>query len=210
MTEPREPSFTAKEVEEAFASLIEPATVAALLQRYNEQKRAEEHEIARMRRMVDIIDEYDEVTLLENEGTLVKPDSLMSVAKSYVYHLRDQEFIDELDKKARLLSLYILATMDGPYTGGEELEEELEHQPIDGLEIKLLMKCYVIDKYGHEAWLPEYDGMEFIDLFSYENMNYFDGESFTEIMAKQPLVNEIREELDRQGFKLAHRKGESS
>ena len=181
--------------------------VAELLRRYGERKQAEALESIRIQRMVDIIDEYDETLLLEGEDDIVHPDNILQAASRYLHNLRDQDIRDELDRKARLASLYILATLDGPYSYGEMLVKNLEHHPVSDSDVKLLMRQYVVEKYGQEAWLSEYDETDFFELFS--EMTHFDGDSVGEILRGLPLIEEIRNELDEQGFAFKHKKGEA-
>ncbi len=187
------------DITEAFDGIIAPEEVKSVMERFIERKRAEEQEVARMQRMIDIIDEFDEVLLLEREdGKIVKPDSMLYTAADYLHNLRGQPIIDDLDEKARLLSLYMLATFDGPYSGGEMVDQYIEHHPIHASMIKMLMKQYVVEKFGQEAWSSDYDNLDFFDLF--DQMRHFDGQPPTEILEKQPLVKQICDELAEQGF----------
>lgn len=189
------------DIAEAFDGIIAPEEVKSVMGRFIERKQAEEQELARMQRMIDIIDEFDEVLLLEREdGKIVKPDSMLYTAADYLYNLRGQPIIDDLDEKARLLSLYMLATFDGPYNGGEMIDRHIDDHPVSATRVKALMKQYVVEKFGHDAWSEDYDNLDFFDLF--DEMRYFDGEAPTEILEKQPLVKEISDELVEQGFGL--------
>lgn len=189
---------------------LTPAAAGAVIDILRNEEiamREEQEETSRMERMISIIDECDEIVLLDKEGScVIKPDGLLDSASQYLYNLRDIDVKDPLDAKARTVALYVIATMEGPYDGGYELVQHWPDQPIDKVIIKNLMKDFVVNKHGVEAWSSSYDNMEFDELF--DDMTYFDGENPVEILRHLSLIDEIREELLQQGFALKDKTGE--
>ncbi len=97
------------------------------MKRFTDRQQAEKNELERMLRMVAIISEYDEAMLLNDEGgSIVRPDGMLGAASRYLDYLYGRDFKNELDRKARLLSLYIMVTLDNPYGDNDSIAEILE------------------------------------------------------------------------------------
>ncbi len=195
-------SFTPDQITEAFEGVLQPEAVADVLRRYDEQRRAGEAERVRMERMVNVITAYDELLLLDVEGGNEdpRPEPIMDAASDYLVLVKNKEVIDEVDAKARLASLYVIASLDGPYQS-EGPRGELENVSAYGVslqQITELLQTYVVAKFGPDAWQPDYNGIDLVDLF--EEMRHLDGEPTAEVIKALPLFEDIKQLLDEQGF----------
>lgn len=150
MKDSYEPSFSIEEVKEAFEGILEPEATARILTGYTERKRAEEQEAARMQRMIDIIDECDEIALLSKEGgCIITPNRLLRAANDYLALIEGGNSYAALGESAKMLALYLITVLDGPCDDDE--------------------------------------------IFS---------KSINDIIQNQPLVSEIKKELNEQGYAL--------
>jgi hypothetical protein len=203
VTRPENLNWDLDEITEAFEGIILPEEVAAVMTRFTERKQIENQEIERMNNALRLIVAYDAATLLDSQHTMAnKPDYVIDASALYLSHQRDKEVVDELDRNVRLASLYTLAAFELPYSNYEDtlFSKYLPKHPIDESEIRQMLRAYVVEKFGEDAWPDESTEQKLDDL--YEKTLYFDGEPIGEVLSRQPIFTNIRQELGRRGFSV--------
>jgi hypothetical protein len=123
--EPRDERFTMEEVVEALDGIVETEVAANALKVYLERKQADEVELAKMKRIIAIIDEYDEVILLDREGgNTISPDRIVSASRDYLSHSQGRNSVDELDQDVYHSATYILKAVGRDAKLADELRKE--------------------------------------------------------------------------------------
>ncbi|MDB5177302.1 MAG: hypothetical protein JWN75_970 [Candidatus Saccharibacteria bacterium] len=202
MPRPENPKWNLDEITEAFEGSILPEDVAAIMTRFAERKQVEDQESERMQRASLIIEEYDNAIRSDREGGITKPDYVMDAASAYLSSQSDKGVIDELDRNLRLASLYTLAAFELPYNNYEDtsFSRYLPKHPIDESEIRQMLRTYVVEIFGEDVWPDERAEQNLDDL--YDKMLYFDGEPIGEVLSRQHIFINIKQELARQGFSV--------
>jgi hypothetical protein len=203
MTHSENLKWNLDEITEAFEGSILPEDVAAIMTRFAERKQIENQETERMNNALRLIVAYNAATLLDSQHSMAnKPDYVIDASVLYLSHQRDKEVVDELDRNVRLASLYTLAAFELPYSNYEDtlFSKYLPKHPINGSEIRTMLKDYVIGKFGEDKWQSGFDELDFEDLF-YE-MTHFDGEPIGEVLSRQSIFTDIKQELTRKGFSV--------
>lgn len=186
------------EIVEAFEDEMLPEDVTATIARFIERRRLEQKDVLACE-FIQVCN--DTVDLSREGGIVVKPDPVIDAAIAYLKHQKDRDIVEDLDYKIRIASLYVLATLEAPYTYQEStLFDYLSCHPIDERVVRDLMKEYVDGKFGLGYWKSEYDKVAFRDL--YDQMTYFDGEPVSDVLTRLPIFQEVKDDLLSQGFGL--------